>query len=381
MRFFLALLSAVLLAPPLLLAQASGAKTLDIYFIDVEGGQATLYVSPDGESVLVDTGFPGERDNQRIIAALQAAGVTQIDYLVTTHYHGDHMGGLLELARRVPIRHYVDHGPSVERGEQTVAFEGEYAPLHGNALRTVARPGDRLPVAGLDWRIVASAGEVVQVPLPGAGAANAACPAARPEDRPGENPQSVGSVVSYGRFRTINLGDLPAGGEFDLVCPIDRIGLVDLYLTSHHGLSDAGNEMLLHAVRPRAAVMNNGPRKGGTPEALQRLYSAAGLEDVWQLHWSHHAGIEYNAPGLFIANLDDPGSLAAVVASSAGETAESAATGEHPGAAYLIKVSALPDGTFTITNSRNGFSKTYSGQPQARVQPEAGSTPADGPGR
>lgn len=362
MRSILVLLSAMLLAPPLLLAQSSGAKTLDIYFIDVEGGQATLYVSPEGESVLVDTGFPGERDNQRILATLQAAGVEQIDYLVTTHYHGDHMGGLLELARRVPIRHYVDHGPSVERREQTVAFEREYAGLYGNAARIVARPGDRLPVSGLDWRIVGSAGDVLQAPLPGAGAANAACPAERPEDRPGENPQSVGSVVSYGRFRTINLGDLPAGGEFDLTCPVDRIGSVDLYLTSHHGLPDAGNEMLLHAIGPRVAVMNNGPRKGGSPEALRRLYATPGLGDVWQLHWSHHAGIEYNAPGLFIANLDDPGSLAAVVASSAGETAEPAATGEHPGAAYLIKVSALPDGTFTVTNSRNGFSKTYSGQ-------------------
>lgn len=362
MRFFFGLLSAVLLAPSLLLAQARGGETLDIYFIDVEGGQATLYLSPEGESVLVDTGFPGERDNQRIIAALQAAGVTQIDYLLTTHYDGDHMGGLLELAQRVPIRHYVDHGPSVNRGEQSIAFEREYARLHGDTLRTIVRPGDRLPVAGLEWQIVASAGETVQTPLPGAGAANVACPAARPEDAPGENPQSVGSVVSYGSFRTLNLGDLPAAGEFDLVCPMDRIGRIDLYLTSHHGLADASNEMLLDAIRPRAAVMNNGPRKGGSTEALQRLHSATALEDVWQLHWSHHGGVEYNAPGIFIANLDDPGALAAVVASSAGGTAGSAATGAHDGAAYLIKVSALPDGTFTVTNGRNGFSKTYSGE-------------------
>lgn len=359
MRILLGLLSAMLLAPSLLLAQSSEGRTLDFYFIDVEGGQATLYLSPEGESVLVDTGFPGERDNQRIGAALQAAGVTQIDYLLTTHYDGDHMGGLLELAQRVPIRHFVDHGPSVQRGEQAAAFEREYARLHGDSLRTIVRPGDRLPVAGLDWQIVASAGEALQTPLPGAGAANAACPADRPADPPIENAQSVGSVVSYGSFRTINLGDLLAGGAFDLVCPLDRLGRVDLYLTSHHGLADAGNEMLLPALRPRVVVMNNGPRKGGSAETLQLLHGARELEDLWQLHWSHHGGIEYNAPGTFIANVDDPEALAAVVAAGGGEPP---AAGQHDGAAYLIKVSALPDGTFTVTNGRNGFSKTYSGR-------------------
>lgn len=347
--------AALLVAVPL-----TAQNTFDIYFIDVEGGQATLYVSPTGESLLVDTGFPGHRDNARIRAALMEAGVSELDYLLTTHYHGDHMGGLHELAQGVPVRHFIDHGPSVERRESTIEFEKAYAELHSRARRSIVKPGEVFRLGPVEWRIVSSAGEVLKQPLAGSGQRNHYCPSARPEDRPGsENPQSVGSVVSFGEFRTINLGDLPGGGEFALMCPVNRIGPIDLYLTSHHGIADAGNEMLVHAIRPRAAVMNNGSMKGGSAAALQVLHASPGLDDLWQLHWSYHGGIEYNAPGIFIANLDDAGVLASTIQSPPGVPGGPTAAPPHEGPAHMIKVSARSDGSFTVSNTRNGFSKTY----------------------
>jgi hypothetical protein len=182
--------------------------------------------------------------------------------------------------------------------------------------------------------------------------------------------------MSYGRFRTIDLGDLMWSKEFDLMCPTNRIGTVDLYLTSHHGLAQSGGPVLVHALAPRVAVMNNGPRKGGHVEALQTLRTSPGLEDVWQLHWSQFGGLEHNAPGAFIANLDDLETTVGVITALAAPPAQAGA-GAQAGArrggrgggaaaaaaahspAHWIKVSARDDGSFTVTNTRNGFSKTY----------------------
>jgi competence protein ComEC len=364
MRSLLVLVAAVLAALGPVSAQ-SGSGTLDIYFIDTEGGQATLYVTPAGESVLVDTGNPGTRDADRIMAVLGEAGVRQLDHVVLTHYHVDHIGGLQELARRIPILHFVDHGPSVEENEQVPGFQAAYADLHARARRTVARPGDRLPIAGVDWRIVASAGSVLRSPLEGAGGANPTCAEFRPQEitRDLENAQSVGSVVSHGRFRTLNLGDLLWNLEYELMCPVNRVGTVDLYITSHHGLGQSGSPQLVHAIRPRVAVMNNGMRKGGAVAAFQTIHSSPGIEDVWQLHWSHHAGIEFNSPGAFIANVDEPAVIASVVNPAppvAGAPAGPASPPPpHAGDAHWIKVSAQADGSFTVTNSRTGFTKTY----------------------
>jgi len=262
-----------------------------------------------------------------------------------------------ELARRIPILHYIDHGPPAEQNEQATRFERVYAELHGKARRTIARPGDRIAVGGLDWRIVSSAKKVLGAPLPGAGRANPGCAGIQPKDNPRdlENPQSVGSLITFGRFRTINLGDLLWGQELELMCPVNRVGTVDLYLTSHHGVPTSGSEALVHALRPRVAVMNNGTRKGGAVQALRILHSSPGLEDLWQLHWSHHGGVEHNTPGAFIANPDAPASVAAVVTAPAIGGPPPA----HDGPAYLIRVSARSDGSFTVTNTRNGFSKSY----------------------
>ncbi|HXW07156.1 MAG TPA: MBL fold metallo-hydrolase [Vicinamibacterales bacterium] len=404
-------------------AQSKNPKVLDIYVVDTEGGKATLFVAPSGESVLVDSGNPGGRDTDRIMLAIEDAGLKQIDYLVSTHYHVDHIGGMQELAKRIPIAHYVDHGPSVEEREQVPDFQQAYAEARAKAKHTVVKPGDRLPVAGLDWRIVTSAGKVLEQPLPGGGAANPACATFTPKEnaRDPENAQSLGSVIAYGRFRAIDLGDLLWNNEADLMCPDNPVGQVDLYLVTHHGLDASGSPQLVHGVQPRVAVMQNGTRKGGAVQAFQIMRSSPRLQDIWQSHWSWNAGVEHNSAGVFIANVDDPATIASVLtnppgprgggpgrggpgpgatppagggtgapgtppaapAPSAGPPPAPAPFAAGPGTpgvapaqgrpgggrgggaaaahapAYWIRISAQADGSFTVTNARNGFSKTY----------------------
>jgi len=151
-------------------AQVRTGKTLNIYVVDVEGGNATLFVAPSGESLLIDTGNGGAaapRDAGRIVAAARDAGVTRIDHLVTTHWHGDHVGGLAEFATRMPIRHFIDHGPNVQPGPGIDEFlRDAYPKLYANGTHTVARPGDSIAMAGLDVRVVSSAGQVLATPLP-----------------------------------------------------------------------------------------------------------------------------------------------------------------------------------------------------------------------
>lgn len=329
-------------------AQAPAAKTLDFYFIDTEGGQATLVVAPSGQTVLIDTGNPGERDLERILTVIDRAGVKQIDYLLLTHYHSDHVGSVQALASRIPIRQYVDHGRTVEPAEAIPGFQKAYAGLHAAAQHRVVRPGDTLPIEGLEWRIVSAGGEVLKTPLKGAGRTNPACASFQPQqnDTDPENGQSVGSVIEYGRFRAVDLGDLLWNREFDLMCPRDRIGPIDLYIVSHHGSGSSGSPALVHALRSRVAVMNNGIRKGGAVSTFETLHSSPGLQDLWQLHWSANGGTEHNSAGVFIANDQVP-------------TAAEGRSARHDGPADLIKISARADGSFTVTNTRTGFSKQY----------------------
>lgn len=352
-------------APP-----ARGAKTLDIYIADTEGGKAALFVSPTGQTVLVDSGNPGPRDGDRIAAMLADAGVTKIDYLISTHYHVDHIGGLQELSQRIPIANYLDHGPTVEAREQVQGFQAAYEQLYGAAKHAIVKPGDRVPVTGLDWRIVTAAGQALKAPLTGGGRANPACAGFQKRDDPAtpdDNASSVGSVITYGQFRVVDLADLLWNKEGELMCPSNPIGTVDLYMVSHHGLAQSGSTALVHAVHPRVAIMQNGTRKGGAAAAMEVLETSPGLEDIWQLHWGYNAGIEHNSPGVFIANVDDAATIANVLTSppagrgggggGGGRGAGNAAAAHTP--AYYIKVSAQSDGTFTVTNMRNKFSKTY----------------------
>jgi beta-lactamase superfamily II metal-dependent hydrolase len=322
----------------LLCAPARAARTLEVYFIDVEGGQATLFISPSGESLLVDTGWPdaGGRDADRIVSAAQLAGLKQIDYLVVTHYHTDHVGGVPQLAVRIPIRTFVDHGPSVESGPQADQLVSAYISVRDKARHLLAKPGDLIPIRGMSVQVLTAAGDEISKPLPGAGARNPLCAGAkRKGDDPAENAQSIGLLITYGKFRMIDLGDLTWNKELGLACPDNKIGVVEVYLSTHHGLDLSGAPPLVHALHPLVAVTNNGARKGGSPEAWQTIRSSPGLEDIWQLHYALEAGKANNAPGDFIANLE-----------------------EHCQGNW-IKLSAEQDGQFAVTNSRDGKTKTY----------------------
>jgi len=366
----IAVLSALAVGVALARAQTASVQTLDIYVIDVEGGNATLFVAPSGESLLIDTGNSGAaavRDAGRIVAAARAAGVSRIDTLITTHWHGDHFGGMGELAARMPIQHFVDHGPNVQPAAATDEFLAKtYPQLYASARHTVAKPGTRISVAGVDVVVVTSAGATIADALPGAGAANPYCSSFKPGENNAEDPMSVGTYVRFGKFRTIHLGDLTKNKEFELMCPNNRIGTVDVLLGLHHGVDTSNSEVLVHALRPRVAIMNNGTRKGGQPEVMKTVHSAPGLEDLWQMHFSQLSGQEYTVPGMFIANvLDEPSAAMAVAPIAAPPPGSNAPPPAHDGTAYWIKVAARADGSFTVTNGRNGFTKAYAASPTA----------------
>jgi competence protein ComEC len=362
MRRTIVLVFLLVLSASAAVAQTKTPKTLDVYVIDVEGGNAVLFVAPSGESMLVDTGNGGDgavRDAGRIMAAVKDAGVKQIDHLIITHYHNDHIGGLSELASHISIKEFIDHGANTQPGPNIDPVLQRYSELYGQAKHTVVKPGDKIAIAGLDWRIVAAAGDVLKTSLPGAGASNPYCANFKAADVPKtEEEQSVGSFITFGKFHTIILGDLTLNRQFDLMCPNNRLGSVDLDLLARHG--NLNSELLVYPLHPRAAIMNDGTRKGGQPEAMKVLFASPGLVDLWQMHFSLLSGQEYTVPGMFIANLfDEPLTAmpAAPVAPPQGPQIPPAP--QHNGTAYYFKVSALQDGTFTVTNKRNGFSKTY----------------------
>jgi hypothetical protein len=357
------LLSVLVLSTSLAVAQTKTPKTLDIYVIDVEGGNAVLFVAPSGESMLVDTGNGGDaavRDAGRIMAAVKDAGLKQIDHLIITHYHNDHIGGLSELASHISIKEFIDHGANTQPGPNIDPVLQHYSELYGQAKHTVARPGDKIAISGLDWRIVAANGDGLKTPLSGAGAPNPYCADFKAVDVPRtEDDQSVGSFIAFGKFHTIILGDLTLNRQFDLMCPTNRLGSVDLDLLARHG--NLNSDLLVYPLHPRAVIMNNGTRKGAQPEAMKVLFSSPHVLDIWQMHFSLLSGQENTVPGMFIANLFDEPLTAMPVAPVAAppQGQQAPPPPQHNGTAYYFKVSAQSDGTFTVTNTRNGFSKTY----------------------
>jgi competence protein ComEC len=345
----LALIAVSALALPLA-AHAQQSKDLRVYFVDVEGGQSTLFVTPAGQSLLVDTGWAGTRDPGRIVTVAKTAGLKQIDYLVLTHYHSDHAGGVVRLASLIPIRNFVDHGPIQEQTLNVPKNYAAYLTIRSEGRHILAKPGDKIPVAGIDVQVISAAAETITKPLPGAGQENPSCADFKPKDQVaeplvgGENKASVGMVISLGKFRLADFGDLTWNKERDLACPRNLIGTVDVYVVSHHGQDTSSLPMLVHAMRPRVAIMDNGANKGGAVATFETLKSSPGLEDLWQLHLAEGAG-DHNAPEQFIANLGKGG------------TAQTGVPDEGP--VNYIELTAHPDGSFSVMNSRNGFHKDY----------------------
>jgi len=334
MRAFLTVLWALAGA-----ALLPAAKNLEIYFIDVEGGQATLFVAPSGESMLVDTGWPGNnsRDANRIAAAAKHAGVKAIDYLLVTHFTEDHVGGVPQLARKLPIHNFIDHGEDVEHDQRAKELYAAYIEYRAKGNHILAKPGVAIPVKGLDVQVLTADGDEIESPLPGAGQANPLCAAdkLRAPDAT-ENARSVGTLITFGNFRALDMGDLTWNKEHELVCPNNKVGTVDLYIVSHHGSDLSGSPAFVQGIHPRVAIMDNGARKGGSPAAWQTIHGSPGLEDIWQLHYAIPGGKDNNAPDTFIANTDEVGDQG-----------------------NWIHITVHADGSFTVNNARNKYSKTY----------------------
>jgi competence protein ComEC len=321
-------------------------RNLDIYWVDVEGGAATLIVSPSGESLLFDSGWEvGDRDATRIAAAAQQAGLKRIDYFILSHFHADHAGGISALAKMIPIGRCFDRGDFIEPANQR--WRDAYLSVCG-AKRTILKAGDRIPLKGLQVDVVASNGQLLARPINGGGS-NPLCATAenKPPDVP-ENQLMVGALFTYGKFRFLDLADLDWEKEMELSCPVNRLGEVTIWQTGRHGALDgAGAPGFLYAIKPQVVVVNNGPRKGlggpspGLQKALtvhyERIARTPGIEGIWQGHRSL-LDPDHNTAEDMIANLED-----------------TAACQGH-----WIKASVGRDGSFTITNGRNGFSRNYS---------------------
>jgi competence protein ComEC len=333
--FFLLLASAL---PP-----AEIQKPLQIYFVDVEGGQATLFVTPAGQSLLIDTGWSGfdGRDANRIVAAAKEAGLQKIDFVLLTHYHRDHAGGAPQLAARIPIGAFIDHGENREPSDaSTEQAWQDYLKVvaQQNLKRTIARPGDALPLQGIEAKVISADGELIKHAVAGAGAAYPACKNEEhpPPSDPSENGRSLGTLFTFGKLRILDLGDLTSDKERSLMCPANKLGTVDIYIVSHHGSTTSNSPLFLNGIAPRVAIMDNGATKGGAPVSWDAVKNSPRLEDLWQLHFSEEGGAAHNVADAFIANLSGPD------------------------AGNYLKLSAWPDGKFEVLNSRTQATKHYS---------------------
>ncbi len=322
--------------------------------IDVEGGAATLYITPEHRSLLIDSGWTadiGAKDPdsaQRIVASARRHGLSRLDYVLITHYHVDHVGGLPELLTQFPVGTVLDHGPNRESPPPSVppafaAFQpAALYPRYIEAIRghehRALQPGQTLDIGSLRLTVVTSDGVTIGRALPGAGEGIAECGSMNPLDEDGgeENARSVGVLLTFGRARIASFGDLTWNMEKQLVCPRGKVGPVDLFFVSNHGTRLNNSPALLHALSPRIAIVGNGAKKGADVESFATVSHSPRLVRLWQLHFAERADAQHNVPEGYIAN---PGSM----------------NDMH----YSLEVAVTRQGALTVTNDRTGFSERY----------------------
>ena len=338
------LVAAMLLSTAAKLAVSQSIATagkLQVYFIDVEGGQSTLFVTPEGESLLVDAGWPGNngRDADRIVAVAKKAGIKKIDYLLITHYHVDHAGGIPQLLERIPVGTFLDHGPNRELDKgitekdyalyQQELTKGKYKVIHET-------PGEVLPIKGITATVISSDGKLIDKALAAAGETNKYCANAADVDADTtENSRSLGILIQFGKLRLLDLGDLTKDKEMNLICPSNKLGTIDVYIVSHHGWEQSSSASFVDALGARVAIMDNGAKKGGSTAVLQTIKAAPGLEALWQLHYSEEGGPVNNTGLEYIAN-------------PAGADA-----------GHSLELVGDKDGGFAVVNERTGLVKQY----------------------
>lgn len=337
-------------------AVATPSGDLAISVVDVEGGAAILLRTPQGKSVLIDTGWaPGQGGSpatapatsaDRIAAAAAALNIARIDYLIMTHYHADHLGGLESLLARLPVGTFVDHGvnrepmranptPQQRANAPETRYPAWVAAWQGHP-HISAGVGDVLDVGSLRIQFVASDGQVLDTPLPGAGAPNPACTDVPPPPRTGgeENSRSLGMVLTFGRTRIVNLGDLPWEKEVELFCPRNKIGKADIYFVTGHGM-DLSSSPPAAALQPRIAIMQNGSLKGGDADVIKSVDAYPGLQGFWRIHDTSRYP-DLNGDADYVANRDG-----------------------EPDRGHPIVIHVASKGAITVTNSRNGVFRHY----------------------
>jgi competence protein ComEC len=370
-----------------LLVSAQVSDTLDIWVIDVEGGKAIIAKNPSGQVMMIDGGMPDmagrggapgqpgrggapaaagagggavtappggapaapprppmqvekDRDLNRVVAAAKLAGVSAFDVYFVTHYDVDHSGNVPNIAGRFPAKLFVDHGPWLDNpklGAMNKNAGDAYLAFVEGKQRMSVKPGDVIPFKDVKITVLTSNEEAINRPLTGGGKPNAACPTELlPPTKGDDNASSIGTLWEFGKFRMADFADLLQWVEMKLMCPTNPIGTVDLLMGSHHGMPASSSPALVHALGAKAVITNNGERKGIAPDVVKTLRSSPGGMDIWQLHYSTMAGPELNAPEDFIANMK-----------------------QQDCQGFAIKISARRDGSFTVTNLRNSFSKTY----------------------
>ncbi|HEV2214150.1 MAG TPA: MBL fold metallo-hydrolase, partial [Terracidiphilus sp.] len=295
-------------------------------------------VAPSGHAMLVDAGWPDNngRDTDRILAAMHDAGITHLDKVYITHYHDDHVGGVPNLVQRVHVDEFLDHGPNREDADDTRHNYAAYLKAIAGAKRRIVKPGDTVSIPGLSIVVLAADGAHIHA-VPGiTPQPNPYCATERKwAYDPTENARSAGFLLRYGKFSFLDLGDLTGAKEVALVCPDNPIGHVDLYLVNHHGMNLSNSRALVDAIHPVVAIMDNGARKAGMPEAWQTVHDSPGIQALYMLHYAEGSDAAHNSAAPLIANLK----------------------GGSDGSYF--KVVAHEDGRFSVTNTRTHNTVDY----------------------